>query len=94
MRKIVLVLASVSLALGVIYFGFNASSIPDIDEAQAQTVTTASAQPNIVFILTDDMRKDDLQYLPQTKELLQSRASPSRTPSSRTHFAALPGPLS
>jgi cobalamin biosynthesis protein CbiD len=29
-----------------------------ISEAQAQTVT---AQPNIVFILTDDMRKDDMK---------------------------------
>ena len=55
------------LTLAVIYFGFNASITPDIAEAQAQTVTTASAQPNIVFILTDDMRKDDLQYMPQPK---------------------------
>jgi N-acetylglucosamine-6-sulfatase len=73
MRKIVLVLASVVLAVGVISFGSYASSPPDIDEAQAQTVTTVSAKPNIVFILTDDMRKDDLKVMPKTKELLQSK---------------------
>jgi N-acetylglucosamine-6-sulfatase len=73
MRKIVLVLASVVLAVGVISFGSYASSPPDIDEAQAQTVTTVSAKPNIVFILTDDMHKDDLKVMPKTKELLQSK---------------------
>jgi arylsulfatase A-like enzyme len=30
-----------------------------------------SAQPNIVFILVDDMRKGDLGYMPKTKVLLQ-----------------------
>ena len=33
---------------------------------------TSPAQPNIVFILADDMRKDDLQYMPNTKRQLQS----------------------
>src|SRR5215216_1984993 len=73
MRKIALVLASVGLAVGVIFFGSYASSTNDMSTAQAQTVTTASAQPNIIFILTDDMRKDDLKYMPKTKNLLQSR---------------------
>src|SRR5215204_4072836 len=72
MRKIALVLATVALAVGVILFGSYASSTKDMSKAQAQTVT-ATAQPNIVFILTDDMRKDDLQYMPKTKNLLQSR---------------------
>jgi N-acetylglucosamine-6-sulfatase len=69
MRKIV----SVSLAGGVIFFVSYASSPPDRYEAQAQTVTTASDKPNIVFVLTDDMRKDDLEYMPKTKKLLQAR---------------------
>jgi len=38
------------------------------------TVTKANpAKPNIVFILADDMRKDDLKYMPKTKTLLQDR---------------------
>jgi N-acetylglucosamine-6-sulfatase len=44
----------------------------DVNEAQAQTANTSSARPNIVFILVDDMRKDDLKYMPKTKALLQS----------------------
>ena len=34
---------------------------------------TAPAKPNIVFILTDDMRKDDLKYMPKTRNLLRER---------------------
>ena len=30
------------------------------------------ARPNILFILTDDMREDDLQYMPKTQELVGS----------------------
>jgi N-acetylglucosamine-6-sulfatase len=30
-------------------------------------------KPNIVFILADDMRKDDLKYMPKTRSLLQQR---------------------
>ena len=36
--------------------------------ARAQSVPI---QPNIVFILADDMRKDDLKYMPKTRALLQ-----------------------
>ena len=41
-----------------------------MSEAQAQTIT---AKPNIVFILTDDMRKDDMMYMPKTHSLLRER---------------------
>jgi len=41
-----------------------------MSEAQAQTV---SARPNIVFILTDDMRKDDMMYMPKTHSLLREQ---------------------
>lgn len=34
---------------------------------------TLSAKPNIVFILADDMRKDDLTYMPQTRSLLAAK---------------------
>jgi N-acetylglucosamine-6-sulfatase len=36
-------------------------------KAKAQTVP---AQPNIIFILTEDMRYDDLAYVPETRRLL------------------------
>jgi N-acetylglucosamine-6-sulfatase len=41
-----------------------------MSEAQAQTIT---AKPNIVFILTDDMRKDDMMYMPKTHSLLREQ---------------------
>jgi N-acetylglucosamine-6-sulfatase len=73
MSKIAVVLTTVALAVGVLLSVSYADTVDGMSEAQAQTITTtASAKPNIVFILTDDMRKDDLQYMPQTKELLQS----------------------
>jgi N-acetylglucosamine-6-sulfatase len=38
-----------------------------MSNVQAQRVT---ARPNIVFILADDMRKDDMQYMPKMRSLL------------------------
>ncbi len=32
--------------------------------------TTATGKPNILFVLTDDMRASDLEYMPKTKNLL------------------------
>jgi N-acetylglucosamine-6-sulfatase len=69
MRKIGTVLASAALALGMLCFGSYVGPASSIRKAKAQS---APARPNIVFILTDDMRKDDLQYMPKTKALLQS----------------------
>jgi N-acetylglucosamine-6-sulfatase len=74
MKKIALVLASVALAVAVVFFGSYASGNTDtMSKARAQTVTTASTQPNIVFILADDMRKDDLKYMPKTRSVLKSK---------------------
>jgi N-acetylglucosamine-6-sulfatase len=42
----------------------------DMSNAQAQRAT---AKPNIVFILADDMRKDDMQYMPKMNSLLRER---------------------
>ena len=36
----------------------------------AQEAEGATAKPNIVFILADDMRKDDLRYMPKTRSVL------------------------
>ena len=38
--------------------------------AGATTSPTGPAQPNIVLVLTDDMREDDLAHMPLTRELL------------------------
>jgi N-acetylglucosamine-6-sulfatase len=41
-----------------------------MSSAQAQRAT---AKPNIVFILADDMRKDDMKYMPKMRSLLRER---------------------
>jgi hypothetical protein len=64
MRRTVLVLASVALA--ALFFW----SISDSPPPAAQTTPT---KPNFVFILTDDMRKDDLAYMPNTRDLIASK---------------------
>ncbi len=35
--------------------------------------TASSEKPNIVFVLTDDMRKDDLRFVPETRRLVGNR---------------------
>jgi N-acetylglucosamine-6-sulfatase len=62
MRKTSAVLASVALII-LLSLGLS-GSMPTHAEA-------LTAKPNIVFILADDMRKDDLQYMPRTRNLLQ-----------------------
>jgi N-acetylglucosamine-6-sulfatase len=64
MKKIVLPLAAGALVI-LLALGLSAS-MPTHVEA-------LTAKPNIVFILTDDMRKDDLKYMPKTTNLLQER---------------------
>src|SRR5918997_2443910 len=61
MRKAILQLASVALA--ILFFSAITGSTP----TAAQTAPT---KPNFVFILTDDMRYDDLNYMPKTRSLL------------------------
>jgi N-acetylglucosamine-6-sulfatase len=39
----------------------------------AREAEGATAKPNIVFILADDMRKDDLKYMPKTLSVLRDR---------------------
>jgi N-acetylglucosamine-6-sulfatase len=41
-----------------------------MSEPQAQAAT---AQPNIIFILADDMRKDDMIYMPKTHSLVREK---------------------
>src|SRR5215208_819575 len=63
-RKTVPALAAMTLAL-LLALGV-AGSIPK--DAGAPT-----AKPNIVFILADDMRKDDLKYMPKTRSVLKAK---------------------
>ena len=61
MRRTVLLLLSVAVSIVLISGGSGTPS------REAQAITT---KPNIVFILADDMRKDDLTYMPKTLSLL------------------------
>jgi N-acetylglucosamine-6-sulfatase len=63
-KKIVLPLASVALVV-LLSLGVS-GSMP----TGAQALT---AKPNFVFILADDMRKDDLTYMPKTRSLLAEK---------------------
>jgi N-acetylglucosamine-6-sulfatase len=64
MRRTVLLLASAALAVLFI------SAINSWPPTGAQTTPV---KPNFVFILTDDMRKDDLKYMPKTRNLIESQ---------------------
>src|ERR687895_85347 len=63
MRRTVLLLLSVVLSVVLLSGG----SSTTFREAQAIT-----AKPNIAFILADDMRRDDLTYMPKTRSLLEN----------------------
>jgi len=75
MRKPVLQLTSVAtvlvlgLALVLLTKAYTQRSEPT---APAQT----TANPNFVFIIADDMRYDDLAYMPKTRNLLGARGMP------------------
>src|SRR5215212_4675442 len=64
MKKILLPL--VAMTLTVLLSLSVSGSIPE--DAQALT-----AKPNIVFILTDDMREDELKYMPKTRSVLRAK---------------------
>ena len=63
-RKIILQSASVVLVV-LLALGISGSGPTD---SQAHT-----AKPNIVFILADDMRKDDLKYMPKMRSVLKDK---------------------
>jgi N-acetylglucosamine-6-sulfatase len=61
MRRLVLLLASAVLAL----------LFAEVITGGAPTAAqTTPVKPNFVFVLTDDMRQDDLKYMPKTRSLL------------------------
>ena len=63
MRRIVLLLASAELTVLFILA---------ITGCSTTAPKTSPIKPNFVFILTDDMRKDDLKYMPKTRSLLET----------------------
>ena len=52
------------MALTVLLFAAVPGSAPPTAAQESPT------KPNFVFILADDMRKDDLAYMPKTRALL------------------------
>jgi N-acetylglucosamine-6-sulfatase len=55
-----------SMALGLMLLSGIPGSAPRIAQA-------IPAKPNFVFIIADDMRKDDLKYMPQTRSLIEAK---------------------
>ena len=68
MRKFVVVLASVALAIGLLFSGSYTGTTDDMSKAQALT-----AKPNIVFILTDDQPQSTLSYMPNVQSRLKGK---------------------
>jgi hypothetical protein len=64
MRSTVLLLISVALSVVLLSGGSSTTS------REAQAIT---AKPNFIFILADDMRKDDLTYMPKTRSVLEDK---------------------
>ena len=49
------------------------SGRPQEEATKTRTVTqqtTSTSKPNILFVITDDMRTSDLRYMPRTKTLM------------------------
>jgi N-acetylglucosamine-6-sulfatase len=57
------VMLSVAVAFAVLL-------VSGVWDSAAREAEGATAKPNIVFILADDMRKDDLKYMPKTRSVL------------------------
>jgi arylsulfatase A-like enzyme len=49
------------------------SAVQAVAESSATLRTEGLDRPNIVFVMTDDMREDDLRWMPRTRELLADR---------------------
>ena len=63
-------------------------SVPGSIPKDAQALT---AKPNIVFILTDDMQKGDLKYMPKTRSVLKDKGMTFQNAFVSAPCAAPPG---
>src|SRR5918995_7324269 len=90
-RKTVPALAAMALAL-LLSLG--------VADSISKDAGAPTAKPNIVFIIADDMRKDDLKYMPKTRSVLKDKGMifhnafvstplccPSRATIMRGHYA-------
>jgi N-acetylglucosamine-6-sulfatase len=69
-RRVVKMIRTVLLLISVAFSVVLLSGGSSTTFREAQAIT---AQPNFVFILADDMRKDDLTYIPKTRSLLEDK---------------------
>jgi N-acetylglucosamine-6-sulfatase len=60
------VMLSVAVAFAVLL-------VSGVWDSAAREAEGATAKPNIVFILADDMRKDDLRFMPKTRSVLGNK---------------------
>ena len=60
------VLLSVAIALAVLL-------VSEVWSGAAREARALTKKPNIVFIIADDMRFDDLRYMPKTRSALKDR---------------------
>ena len=60
------VLLSVAIALAVLL-------VSEVWSGAAREARALTKKPNVVFIIADDMRKDDLKYMPKTRAVLKDR---------------------
>ena len=67
MRRLGPQVAAVALTVLVCFLGTHSTPTADAQ--------TAPAKPNFVFILADDMREDDLGYMPKTRSLLGGKGT-------------------
>jgi N-acetylglucosamine-6-sulfatase len=70
MLRAVKLLASVGLSVAVASCVLLLTWTPSAGPRKAQAAT---GRPNFVFVLTDDMRYDDLSYMPKTRSLLEGK---------------------
>src|SRR5215218_980519 len=60
------VLLSVAIALAVLL-------VSEVWNSAAREARALTKKPNLVFILADDMRKDDLRHMPKTRSVLKGK---------------------
>jgi N-acetylglucosamine-6-sulfatase len=66
MKKTILVVASVALGALLLSIAYTIGGLGDEPRSGQEN----SSKPNFVFILADDMRYDELKYMPKTRSLL------------------------
>ena len=60
-------------AAAVLLLAFASVVTTSASAEDAAQITAVDSRPNIVFILTDDMRLDDLRFMPATRQLVGGR---------------------